>query len=185
VELVLKPGVRYGLYSTCLAALLTLAGLELCDLLPIPKGAARADFLGLVLMGLCVAGLHELVHYAAMRGLGVECGRPKLIKIPKTPIPAAVALPYSETPAAKYALVALSPQAISAALLALSTSETWISCWAYEGYLGLLAYALLVMHLAASAGDFYGLLFLVYKTGRMFPKARVACRPDLTAVVKW
>ncbi len=104
----------------------------------------------LAALGLVV--LHEMIHITLMKAFKVNILKLKLIKAFKVPL--AIMVIYDEMSIKQYIAIALMPQAISIALLLMSTTLV-------NTALALQLFMLYMMHLIASAGDFYGIIKLL------------------------
>jgi len=116
------------------------------------------DLLGSVALNAAI----WILHVAAMRALGTEVLGVRLARIAGVPV--ALMVLYGRTSIRKYLLAALAPQSISAALLLSAlASDAVVDLSIYRGPLYALLYMLYAVHLPASAGDFYGIAYLLAK----------------------
>jgi len=112
------------------------------------------QLLGMLAALLAVIYLHEGLHYLAAKVLGVEAKiLPVVAELWRLKIPYAFSLAYSKATKGQYFAIALAPQIISAALLALTVALKHSS----------FPYFLYFVHLVSSGGDVYGMVYTLAK----------------------
>ncbi|RLF15722.1 MAG: hypothetical protein DRJ97_03015 [Thermoprotei archaeon] len=162
---VLKLGLKDALYIACLAIILIPLALVQGRYMAVYKGLQgfELNFLFFTLLWLALTLLHEALHLATMKALGVRSFKLRALKAFKVPV--ALMVVYDEMSIKQYLVTVLSPQALTVVLLTLSVAfNVYVDLpWAYRGPLWFLFYLLYALHLAGSAGDLYGFLHTLVK----------------------
>lgn len=163
---VVKLGARDCLLIAILAIALAAVAVLQAELALSPKRESYRSFSldlpGFVALNSAIWILHELLHIASLKSLGAEVLGVKIARIARVPV--ALIVLYGRTSVRKYLLAALAPQSVSAALfLSALTADAVVDLLVYRGPLHVLLYLLYAVHLPASAGDFYGVAYLLAK----------------------
>ena len=149
-----------------LAASLSFLGLAFIQIIFMPKPlrpglcceSTEIDLLPVFALMLITITVHEILHLIGFKLLKVDLAKVELIKMFKV-IPLGIMIVYREISIVEYIIVALLPQVLTIAFLAVflhAVANTDI-------VLIIISYTLYALHLGASGGDLCGVAYTLFK----------------------
>ena len=147
-----------------LAVSLSVLGLAFIQVTFMPKPprpcceSVEIDLLPVFALMLITITVHEILHLIGFKLLKVDLAKVELVRMFKV-IPLGIMVVYREISIVKYIIVALLPQVLTIAFLAISLQAIANADMA----LMIISYTLYALHLGASGGDFYGVAYTLFK----------------------